>query len=183
MSPPLRYSHAMRISALAVALLFCACSSKTVVDAGAPPVKETPAVKETPVEPAPGKAGVLEVTLTGGDAHLAGKPIKLRMRVKNPTGAPLRFCRYHTLFEGLRNDIFDVKRADGSELEYRGMMAKRAPPGPEDYVTVAPGEEVVSDEVDVSEGYPFTAGTHSIVFPGGGISGLPPSAPLDIDVK
>ena len=125
----------------------------------------------------------LEVTLLPADALTAGKPIELRMRVKNSTGKPQKFCTYHTLFEGLRNDLFEVKRADGTELDYRGMMAKRAPPDADDFITLASGEERTSDAVDVSEGYAFTAGTFSVVFTGGSISGLPASKAISITVK
>ena len=125
----------------------------------------------------------LEVTLVAGAAPAAGQPVTLRLRVKNPTGAPLRFCTYHTLFEGLRNDILDVRRPDGSKLPYRGMMAKRAPPGPKDFLTVPPGGEALSEAVDVSEGYPFSAGAYSVVFTGSDISGLPASAALSLDLQ
>ncbi len=125
----------------------------------------------------------LEVTLLPADALTAGKPIELRMRVKNSTSTPQKFCSYHTLFEGLRNDLFEVKRADGSELEYRGMMAKRAPPDADDFITLAPGEARTSEAVDVSEGYAFTPGTFSVVFTGGSISGLPASKPITVSVQ
>lgn len=125
----------------------------------------------------------LEVTLLPADALTAGQPIALRMQVKNPTPKPQKFCTYHTLFEGLRNDLFEVKRADGSALEYRGMMAKRAPPDADDFITLAPGEARTSDAVDVSEGYAFTPGTFTVVFTGGSISGLPASKPLSLTVK
>ena len=125
----------------------------------------------------------LEVTILPPDALTVGQPIELRMRVKNATAKPQKFCTYHTLFEGLRNDLFEVKRADGSELEYRGMMAKRAPPDADDFITLAPGEERTSDAVDISEGYAFTPGTFSVVFTGGSISGLPASKPITVSVQ
>ena len=162
----------MRSTPLMLAMVMLSCSSKTtIVDAGqapAVPVK----VSET-----------LDVTLLPAGSFTAGSPVELRMRVKNSTGKPQKFCTYHTLFEGLRNDLFEVKRVDGSALEYRGMMAKRAPPDADDFITLAPGEARVSDAVDVSEGYAFTPGTFSVVFTGGSISGLPASKPLSLTVK
>jgi len=154
------------------AMLALSCSSKTtIIDAGQAhvvPVK----VSET-----------LDVTLLPAASFAAGSPIELRMRVKNSTGKPQKFCTYHTLFEGLRNDIFDVKNADGTKLDYRGMMAKRAPPGDDDFITLAPGEERTSNPVDISEGYAFSSGAFTVMFSGGAISELPASAPLIIIVK
>lgn len=167
----------MRGLLVVVAVVFSACPSKSVFpDAGPLVVKET-----APMVPV--KKTTLEVTLLPAEGLTAGKPIQFRQRVRNSTGVELKFCRYHTLFEGLRNDVLDVKNGDGIDLDYRGMMAKRAPPGPEDFITVAPGAEVVSEWVDVSEGYAFTAGKFTVVFPGGGISELPSSSSIVVEVK
>lgn len=159
----------MRAAFFVFAMSTFACASR---DAHAPPPTPEPTVMPD----------ALEVTLLPADA-LTADHLELRMRVKNPTSKPQKFCTYHTLFEGLRNDLFEVKRADGSALEYRGMMAKRAPPDADDFITLAPGEARVSDAVDVSEGYAFTPGTFSVVFTGGSISGLPASKPLSLTVK
>ncbi len=160
------------------AFVLMGCQSKTPAPATpvvvAPPVQEVVPVKV---------ADSLEVTLLAvSKAFIAGQPVELRMKVRNPTTKPLRFCTYHTLFEGLRNDVLDVTGPSG-EVEYRGMMAKRAPPGPEDFLSLAPGAEVESRTVDVSEGYAFTAGKFSVVFPGGSISELAASAPLVLQVE
>ena len=129
----------MRSTPLMRAMVMRSCSSKTtIVDSGqapAVPVK----VSET-----------LDVTLLAAGSFTAGSPVELRMRVKNSTGKPQKLCTYHTLFEGLRNDIFDVKTGDGSKIDYRGMMAKRAPPGDDDFITLAPGEERIGNPVDIS---------------------------------
>lgn len=41
----------------------------------------------------------------------------------------------------LRNDYFEIL-AGGKEAQYQGMMAKRAPPGPEGMLLLKPGESV-----------------------------------------
>ncbi|MGV3622933.1 MAG: hypothetical protein ACO1OB_19090 [Archangium sp.] len=168
----------MRAFIVVLAVVFVGCPSKTVVDAGAPVAE----VKEAPLVPLKINEAI-EVTLLPRAEFTAGGPMEFQLRVRNTGTAPQKFCTYHTLFEGLRNDVLDVKSADGRELEYRGMMARRAPPGPEDFVTLEPGDERTSEPVDVSEGYAFTAGKFTVVFPGGGISGLPASAPVSIEVK
>ncbi len=157
---------------LVFAVVFLSCSSATkVVDAG-----QAPAVPAKLSE-------TLDVTLLPADSFTVGKPIEFRMRVKNSTGKPQKFCTYHTLFEGLRNDLFLVKRTDGTVIDYRGMMAKRAPPGDDDFITLAPGEERVSKPVDLGEGYAFDSGAFTVMFPGNGISELPASAPVIVVVK
>ncbi len=170
----------MRRLALISALALTACDSK-------PSKPVEPAAVPTPPVPqevVPVKvADSLEVSLVPSkSAYPLGKGMELRLRVRNPTTKPLRFCTYHTLFEGLRNDIFDVTGPAG-DVKYRGMMAKRAPPTEEDYLSLAPGAQVDSQPVDLGEGYAFDkAGKYTVVFPGGGISGLGASAPLELTV-
>jgi hypothetical protein len=113
----------------------------------------------------------------------AGEGAEIEMTVSNPTGERRVFCTYHTPFEGIRNDIFEVHRADsGEELEYAGMMAKRAAPGPEDFITLAPnGYE--SAAVDLTDGYDFpVSGDYTVHFPGNMISGLPASNDVMVTV-
>lgn len=196
----------MRTFVLALAVLFVGCPSKpTVVDAGAAPV-EPPVTAPAPVAPTPDappaaapdapapevKEAVqvptkineaLVVTLVPADTLTAKTSVEFRLRVKNPTNEPQEFCRYHTLFEGLRNDVLEVKSASGKVLDYRGMMAKRGPPTAEDMIRLDPGEETMSEAVDVRDGYAFTAGTFTVAFRGGTISGLPSSAPVTVGVK
>lgn len=194
----------MRGFVVVLAVVFAGCPSKpVVVDAGVAPTEpvaapEAPApVAAPPVvvpdAPAPDVKEVVQVptkinealvvTLVPADSMAAGTSVEFRLRVKNPTKEPQEFCRYHTLFESLRNDVLEVKNASGKKLEYRGMMAKRAPPTAEDMIRLEPGEESTSEAVDVREGYAFTPGRFTVVFPGSVISGLPASAPVSIGVK
>ncbi|MCB9654168.1 MAG: hypothetical protein H6729_08580 [Deltaproteobacteria bacterium] len=123
---------------------------------------------------------MLEVRLTAEGSHQVGQPINIRMVVSNPTTEPLTFCKYHTPFEGLRNDIFAVRSA-GHELEYRGAMAKRSAPEPQDYIQVAPGASVEA-VIDLSGDYAFEAGVYEIVYRSTIVSGLKASPPLTLTV-
>jgi len=53
------------------------------------------------------------------------------------------------------NDVFSITSASGP-LEYRGMMMKRAPPGPSGFAKVAPGAWVET-VIDLGETYGFPA--------------------------
>jgi peptidyl-Lys metalloendopeptidase len=104
------------------------------------------------------------------------------MTVSNTTGARKIFCTYHTPFEGIRNEIFEVTNAGGDEIPYAGMMAKRAAPGPEDYVTLANGA-FESAEVDLTDGYDLeTPGDYTVKFAGNMISGLEESNEVRVTV-
>lgn len=107
---------------------------------------------------------------------------EVRMTVHNPSDAAQRFCRYHTPFEGIRNRIFRVVGSDGEEISYEGMMAKRAPPGPEDFLLVAPGKDLQAT-VDLERGYAMKSGSYSVNYRGTSISGLPDSNVVTVVVK
>lgn len=99
----------------------------------------------------------------------------LVLTVSNPTEQTQQFCQYHTPFEGIANDILRVVDAHGQELDYRGMMKKRAPPTESDYVQLNPKLER-SVSFDPSLPYGMDAsGRYTVQFKGSGISGLPDS--------
>jgi hypothetical protein len=62
------------------------------------------------------------------------------------------------------NHVFEVSGPSG-EVDYRGMMKKRAHPGPEGFHQIAPGERV-QVQVDLGEDYAFPkeGGTFSVRF-------------------
>ncbi len=113
--------------------------------------------------------------------HSASGEVKVETIIENPTDAPRTFCDYHTPFEGIRNRIFVIRGADGGELEYQGMMAKRAPPDDEDYITLASGASR-SATVDLRSAYDLSPGAYEVHFYGSGICGLPDSEPITIEV-
>lgn len=123
------------------------------------------------------QADGLVVTLLPGPT-----PTSVILQVQNPTSTTKTFCDYHTPFEGLRNDIFEVRGDGGVALDYRGMMAKRAPPGDDDFLDVPAGGVRQSDPLDLSGGYALKAGTWQVRFSGDSISGLPASTTLTLSV-
>lgn len=106
---------------------------------------------------------------------------EVAMRVTNTSTEPATFCTYHTPFEGIRNDIFIVERR-GRERPYRGKLAKRIPPGPEDHRTLAPGATAGPATVDLTRDWDLSRGRYTVRYRGSGISGLPDSPPIELVV-
>ncbi len=109
-------------------------------------------------------------------------PTGIRLEVSNPNQGPVSFCRYQTPFEGVVDDIFEVRAADGSELPFRGPILQTATCEKEDWFAVAPGRFHIA-EVDLAEGYPLQVGQVYLVrYRGSDVSTLPPSDWLDLIV-
>lgn len=123
----------------------------------------------------------LTVELRGGEIA-TGAPALIGARVSNPSLQDQEFCTYHTPFEGIRNHIFEVRSGE-AVLPYRGMMAKRAPPTRADYRQLAPSRSTEWVEVDLREAYTLEPGVYTVRFLGGGISGLPDSAPVELTIR
>jgi hypothetical protein len=58
----------------------------------------------------------------------------------------------------IENDVFDIK-SRGTRIPYMGVLSKKLPPGPEDFVGIAPGQRF-STAVFLDEAYEFLPGTH-----------------------
>ena len=135
--------------------------------------------------PAPSQAPISnpDATLVVTLAHSEEVPTAIRMEVSNPGATEVSFCRVHTPFEGLSNDIFEVRAPDGSEIPYRGPMLKRAPPGPEDWFVVQPGRFHTA-EVDLLEGYALQPGTtYTVRYRASAVSTLPGSPWFDFTAE
>ncbi len=135
--------------------------------------------------PAPSQAPVSnpDATLVVALGHSEEVPTAIRMEVSNPGATAVSFCRVHTAFEGISNDIFEIRAPDGSEVPYRGPMLKRAPPGPEDWFVVQPGRFHTA-EVDLLDGYALQAGTtYAVRYRASSVSTLPSSAWFDFTVE
>jgi hypothetical protein len=135
------------------------------------PDKETPPLKEKTTINAQGLVSRIKV-----------EGVQVTMTVENPTDGERVFCDYHTPFEGIANNIFVLKNAAGEELDYQGIMKKRAPPGPENHVVLAPGASR-SATVDLTSAYTLKKGTHSLRYRGTDISGLSDSNTVTFEVK
>lgn len=87
----------------------------------------------------------------------------MKFTLTNTSSEGLFFLKWFTPLEGLAGDVFLVQR-DGVALDYRGKLAKRAAPTPEDYVWIDAGESI-SAEIDLVEGYDFSqAGQYTVQF-------------------
>lgn len=148
-----------------------------------PPTEDQPSVEPTSgaegTEATPSAEPESTVLITTLLAESPGTTLTLR--VENSSTEPQIFCRYQTPFEGFLAPFLKVTASDGTEIAYQGVMVKRAPPGKDDYTTVAGGgAEQVS--FDLAEAYPVTTGEYDVQFVGGEMSELPDSAPLHIQV-
>jgi len=183
----------IRTEALGPLLLvsLAACSAPAPVEtaeASSPPPSaptESDDVKDQPSDRAEAAQGVrandenaaFTLTLLAGKASLANG-VEVTLKVTNTRESTEKFCDYHTPFEGIRNDIFEVIGPDGNALPYQGMMAKRAPPGPDDYIDVK-GGDTASATVDLREVYPLKPGVHRVRYTGF----LGSSNVVELDIK
>jgi len=111
------------------------------------------------------------------------EPTGIRLEVSNPGDSPVSFCRYQTPFEGVVDDIFEVRTPDGAELPFRGPILQAATCEPEDWYAVQPGRFHTA-EVDLAEGYPVQAGqVYMVRYRGSTTSTLPPSDWLDLTLE
>jgi hypothetical protein len=175
----IRFAMAITIT-IATVLTGCskqAANSETETESSAEAPKEEPLIQK-PEKDADG----LEVKL---DMPSASPPtetsIKVRMTVRNPTETTRTFCDYHTPFEGIRNDIFEVRDSEGNEIGYAGMMAKRAPPDPTNFIHLKPGASRAA-EVDLNTGYTLPVGKYTVRYKKSGISGLGDSNTFSFEV-
>ncbi|SIN84738.1 hypothetical protein [Chitinophaga niabensis] len=103
----------------------------------------------------------------------AGNPVPLKFTVRNPASKELKFCKWHTPFEGFMAMFLDITDTSGAHVQYRGAMAKRIMPPPEEAYIKVPAGDSVSVEIDLLKGYQLTApGKYKIVYQAGGMSGL-----------
>ncbi|HSP79349.1 MAG TPA: hypothetical protein VLQ93_12515, partial [Myxococcaceae bacterium] len=93
---------------------------------------------------------------TDKKAYAPGEKIFLEFQVENLMGTPQRFLKWHTPFEGFRNDFLEIERVGGEKVGYSGVMASRAPPGPDAYLKLNPGERANS-EIEITQAYPVKA--------------------------
>jgi len=58
----------------------------------------------------------------------------------------------------IENDVFEIK-SQGTRIPYIGILEKRNPPGPDDFIGIAPGKKFTT-AVFLDEAYEFLRGTH-----------------------
>jgi hypothetical protein len=117
--------------------------------------------------------GELVTTMSVASPVKTGNPVMLKFTVKNTSSKELKFCKWHTPFEGFRNSIFTITDSKGEEARYKGIMAKRVMPPPADAYMAVAGEDSVSASIDITTAYDVTApGKYTITYQSSGISGL-----------
>lgn len=116
------------------------------------------------------------LSLVSGES---AEDLTLRLHVENPSSEIRQFCTYHTPFEGIRNNILIVKGADGSELDYRGKMAKRVPPDKDDFV-VLKARASKDIEFQFGSAYQLGRGSYTVQFRGSDICMLPDSNVVEV---
>lgn len=82
-----------------------------------------------------------------------GSAVTFTMR--NDSKAAVSILKWQTPFFGIEHDLFDVN-VGGMDSDYNGRWIKRGAPGPDDWMTLQPGE-AKSVELDLSEAYDFSA--------------------------
>ena len=93
----------------------------------------------------------------------SGESTQLKFTLVNESDSRLYLLRWYTPLEGIAGEIFAVKR-EGRLLPYRGLLASRMPPTPDDYVVLDAGASV-SVTVDLSEGYDLSeSGEYTVRF-------------------
>ena len=104
-------------------------------------------------------ACTLEVETT----YVTGEPVNLRFSLHNLTDDTLYVLTWYTPLEGIAGEIFRIT-LEGSEIPYRGMLAKRGDPVREEYLVIEKGA-TVSAVVDLAEVYDLSqAGQYHVEF-------------------
>lgn len=81
----------------------------------------------------------------------------LEFTLANESARNLLFLRWHTPLEGMASNMFLVRDAEGYEVSYRGVLAKRGRPKRSEYVAIRAGDSV-STVVDLADGYDLNGG-------------------------
>lgn len=95
----------------------------------------------------------------------ASDKAELTFALRNASRQPVQVLTWQTPFEGVRNPMLTIK-LDAVEVEYRGVMVKRAAPRADSYLTLQPGERREA-KIDLATGWDVSApGTYTIEYTG-----------------
>ncbi|HYO59201.1 M35 family metallo-endopeptidase [Archangium sp.] len=106
-------------------------------------------------------SGEVAVSLSVSKASLSAREdVSVTVTFTNISSEPVRLLKFYIPDGRLKEGLFEVTR-NGEPVEYIGPHIKRAAPGAEDYVTLAPGESLtgsapVSGLYDLSETGSYT---------------------------
>ena len=81
----------------------------------------------------------------------------------NDSNETISVLKWNTPLEGIKNNIFSVKKQEES-ASYLGIMVRRGMPGPQDYVTLDP-KASISANFDLGDVYDISkAGNYNVEF-------------------
>lgn len=125
----------------------------------------------------------LLVSLQADSVYKLTDSISVLFLVSSHSKDSLRFTQYHTPFEGFMSNFLSITDSEGKDVPYIGPMTRRVMPPPADtYRTVAPGQ-IDSIRFPIAKGYRFEkAGTYSIQYNSGAISGLDNGQAIEIRI-
>ncbi len=85
----------------------------------------------------------------------------VELRIYNRLNRPILLDRESVAAtRELSNNLFQVK-VDGKQVPYMGMMKKRAPPDPSEFIRLGPGETYLR-EIEIGENYRVPPGNHEV---------------------
>ena len=100
----------------------------------------------------------LAIDLSINESQLIDGKVMVESTVKNVSKESVKLLSYNTpLDSSVLGKIFEVKVGDQVEkklIQYIGIMAKRLPPGKDDYIEILPGQ-VVNQALDITKSYKF----------------------------
>lgn len=99
--------------------------------------------------------------------------LQLRFTIYNRSAKTQQFCKWFTPFEPPMSKYLNIKDEQGTEVAYRGAMAKRIMPPPADsFIKVKPGDSL-STKVDISKIYRLEKpGKYTVTYNAQEMSGL-----------
>lgn len=101
----------------------------------------------------------IRIACQANSSALAEGAVVLDCTARNESSRTLRLLPWNTPLEPqLRGRFLKVTNADGEQLNYRGMMVKRAAPTDDDYLILDPGQ-TVENSLDLTISYSFCPNT------------------------
>jgi len=128
------------------------------------------------------QSGKLETRLEATSQAFSTDSVMLSFTVVNHADTAQRFVKWETPFEPFLGKYLEIMDAQGKEAEFRGAMARRVmPPPAEAYMEVA-AHDSVNTVFNAAKNYNLAAGTYTIKYTGGGVSGLDGGKEIKITV-
>jgi peptidyl-Lys metalloendopeptidase len=86
---------------------------------------------------------------------ISENPLELNFTVTNTESLPQSFLRWGTPLEGVLDDMFDIRDASNTRMDYIGKIVMRDEPIMSDYITLPAGSSI-STTVNLGDNYEFT---------------------------